>query len=104
LPMLMGSRRAIGVCALLDRFFAVVFCTTTPEQHLSLIVSGFQFKPDIKAIDRAGREEVSHLARAHYNVHALRIASAQLRQYSVQRSGDVKLLRAGGLSFSRAKA
>src|SRR5205807_8677343 len=31
---------------------------------------------------RAGREAVSHLARAHYNIPALRLASAPLWQYS----------------------
>ena len=90
--------------ALFDGPFAVVFRATTPEEHLSFFVGGFQFEPDIKAIDSAGREEVSNFARAHDNVNAFRIAAMKRRQHPIQWSCNVKLLSATGSSFSGTNA
>src|SRR5262245_53825782 len=69
----------------IDGPFAILSHSAAGKNHLSGIVGGFEFKPDIERIYRTSGEEMADLSRTDNNSHAIGFSRRDLRLHSVKR-------------------
>src|ERR1044072_1784897 len=67
---------AIKVRAFFDRPLAIIFNRAAVKNLLAVAVHRFKLDPYVERINGPARKEVADLARANYDLHAHRIASA----------------------------
>ena len=75
IAMLVDALRTVEMRAFLNRPPSIIVYAAAPEENLTLVVGGFQFHPDIEAVDSTSGKEMSNLARAHYDIHTFGIAT-----------------------------
>src|SRR5207244_5104487 len=67
-------QRAIEVSAFFDGPLSTVFDHAAPENNVAILIGSLKLEPHIERVHRTAREEVSDLARAYDDIHAIRLS------------------------------